>query len=129
MLRFMALPRCRPAATLIVVVALAMQAFFAGLAAVDGARARTPGAADFAVICHGGGASDQGNGTAPDPAGSKHPCCMPCTAAASILGGPPSIFLPRRDYRFAPLAPGTHTSVIARRAVRAGLSQAPPSQI
>jgi len=89
MLRFMALPRCRPAAALIVAAALALQAFVAGLAAAEGARAVTPGAADFAVICHGGGVADQGNGTAPEP----------------------------------------RTNVISRRAVRAGLSQAPPSQI
>jgi hypothetical protein len=129
MLRLMAFLGCRPAAALIVAAAIAMQAFLAGLAAAEGARVATPGASDFAIICHGGGPSDQGNGTAPDPTGAKHPCCMSCAAAASILGGPPSVFLPRRGQSLTLLVPSTPASVIARRAVRAGLSQAPPSQI
>jgi hypothetical protein len=129
MLRFMALRHCRPAAALLVAAAIAMQAFLAGLAAAEGARAATPGAADFAIICHGGGAADPGNGTPPEPTGAKHPCCLSCTAAAPILGGPPSVPLPRRGRSLAAAAPDTGANVIARRAVRAGLSQAPPSQI
>jgi hypothetical protein len=129
MLRIMTLLRCRPAAALIVAAAIAMQAFLAGLAAAEGARVASPGVSDFAVICHGGPPSDQGNGTAPDPAAAKHPCCMSCTAAAPIPGGPPSVFLPRHGRSLAPLVASTAANVIARRAVRAGLSQAPPSQI
>jgi hypothetical protein len=125
MLRVMTFLRCRPVAALIVAAAIGMQALLSPV----GVAAVTSGAAEFAVICHGGGPSDQGNGTAPDPARAKHPCCMSCTAAASILGGPPSVFLPWRGQGFAPLEPATLVNVIARRAVRAGLSQAPPGQI
>jgi hypothetical protein len=103
-----------------------MQAFLAGLAAADGAFVPGSGPAEFGVICHGGGAADHGNGTAPDPTGAKHPCCMSCTAAAPVLGGPPSVPLPQGRRSFKAAAPDTRI-VIARRAVRAGLSQAPPS--
>ena len=56
MLRLMALLRCRPAASLIVAAALAVQALLAGLAGADGVRLVTPGSSELAVICHGGGA-------------------------------------------------------------------------
>jgi len=127
MLRVMALLRCRPAAVLLVAAAIVVQAFLAGLAAAGGARVAMLGASEFAVICHGATPADQGNRTAPDPSGAKHPCCMSCTAAASILGGPPNILLPLRRDGFAPRVPTTHARVAARRAVRAGLSQAPPT--
>jgi len=126
MLRLMALLRCRPAAAVIVAAALALEAFLAGLAAAEGLRGVALGPSEFAIICHGGGGADPGG--APEPAGAKHPCCLSCTAAPPIRGGPPNVPVVQRERSFAAAALDTSASLIARRAVRAGLSQAPPSQ-
>jgi hypothetical protein len=116
------------AAALIVAAAIAMQAFLAGLAA-EGALVQAPGVPGLAVICHGAGAADQGNGTVPEPTGAKHPCCMSCTAAAPALAALPSTDRPQPGRSFKPPIPEARTILIAWRAVRAGLSQAPPSPI
>jgi hypothetical protein len=57
---------------------------------------------------HGPGTADRGNRTVPDPTRAKHPCCTSCTDATPAIA--------RRI-------------LIAWRAMRAGLSQAPPSPI
>ena len=119
---------CSRAATLILAAAIAMQAFLAGLGA-EGALVQTPGVSGFAVICHGSGATDQGNGSAPDPTGAKHPCCVFCTAAAPALAGPPNALRPQPLRSVRAAIPAVRTILIAWRAVRAGLSQAPPSPI
>jgi hypothetical protein len=119
---------CRHAATLILAAALAAQALLAGLVA-EGALVQTPGVSGFAVICHGSGASDQGNGTLPEPTGAKHPCCIFCTAAAPSLGGPPSTLRPQSARSVKAAIPEARTISITWRAVRAGLSQAAPSPI
>jgi hypothetical protein len=120
--------RCRRAAALILAAAIAVQALLTGLAA-EGVLVQAPGVQDFAVICHGSGAADQDNGTVPDPARAKHPCCMSCTAAAPALPRPPNVMGPQPGRSFKPPIPEVRTIFIAWRAVRAGLSQAPPSPI
>jgi hypothetical protein len=118
---------CR-AAALVLAIAIAVQALLAGLAA-DGVFIPTLGAFDYAIICHGSSAADQDNGTAPEPAKGKHSCCMSCAAAAPALAGPPSVPRPLPGHSFKSAIPETRTILIAWRAVRAGLSQAPPSPI
>jgi hypothetical protein len=120
-------PTCR-AAALVLAAVIAMQAFLAELAA-QGVLIPTLGATDFAIICHGAGTADQGNGTVPEPAGSKHPCCMSCTAAAPALAGPPNVPRPLHWRSFQAAIPEPSTILIAWRAVRAGFSQAPPNPI
>jgi hypothetical protein len=116
---------CRRAAALVLAVAVGMQAFLAGLAA-EGASVHASGASDFAVICHGSGAADEGNGTAPEPATAKHPCCVFCTAAAPALAAPPNSLRLQPARSFEAAIPNPKAILIAWRAVRAGLSQAPP---
>jgi len=127
-MRLMAVLRCRPAAALIVAAAIAMQAFLAGVATSGGVLAPGSTPAGFTAICHGGGPADQGNGTAPDPSRAKHSCCMSCTAAAPVLAGPPSVLSPQPGRSFKASVADTSAIVLARRAVRSGLSQAPLSQ-
>jgi len=117
---------CRPIAV-IAAGLIVLQAFLAGLA---GARAAATTAADplgIAVICHGAGGSDSGDGTAPDPIKSVHLCCIGCMGApAATL--PEQAVLLRSDLcgesRSAPVCAADVT--IAERAIRAGQSQAPP---
>jgi hypothetical protein len=117
--------RSRQVAALVVAVAVAMQVFVAGLAA-EIMPAQTPGVSDFAVICHGAGAAGQDDGTLPEPSGAKHPCCVFCTAAAPALAEPPNALRPWSGRVFKAPMPEERTILIAWRAVRAGLSQAPP---
>jgi hypothetical protein len=119
---------CPRAAALIAAAVIAMQAFLAGLAA-EGVLVQAPAVSGGAVICHGAGAADQGNGTVPEPTGAKHPCCMSCTAAAPALAGPANTLRALSGRSFKHPIPEARTILIARRAVRAGPSQAPPSPI
>ena len=66
---------------------------------------------------------------APEPATGKHPCCVFCTAAAPALAGPSNALEPHLRRSFQAPIPAPMTTLIAWRAVRAGLSQAPPSPI
>src|SRR5438270_8417278 len=130
-LGFIARLRCRRAAVVIAAALIAVQAFFAGLAMAEAALVLTPDLSDVAVICHGHGGADPGNGAAPDPSKARHLCCASCTAGAPpvTLAGPSVV--PRSDHGRAFKAPAQHgaTVLVAPRAVRAGLSQAPPSRI
>jgi hypothetical protein len=107
-----------------------VQAFFVGLASAQAAVVPLPdpaSVAGFAVICHGNGGAPSDTGT--DPAKSQPRCCEFCVA-----GGPPAM-LPahpaalRADPRpvLQSPFPVARSVPIARRAVRAGASQAPPS--
>jgi hypothetical protein len=120
----------RPAVT-IAAGLIAVQAFLAGLATAQAGVMLTPnlaGVADFAVICHGNGGADSESGSAPDPAKSWHPCCVSCAAGAQPAMLPEQLIVLRSDrlrvFKSGALWPAS--ILIAPRAVRAGLSQAPP---
>ena len=120
--------RGRPVATVAAGV-IAVQAFLAGLALAQAALLLTPGLADFAVICHGNGAAVSDGKTAPVPAHNPHPCCESCTAAAPPATLPVPLLVSRAERALVFKSPTWWTLAlpIAARAVRAGLSQAPPS--
>jgi hypothetical protein len=121
--------RCRRAAVMIAAALIAMQAFFAGLATAEAALVLTPDLTDVAVICHSIGGADPG-GAVPDPIKARHLCCLSCTAGAPPVTLPgPSIALRSEHGRtFKPPRYFAATLLVAPRAVRAGLSQAPPSR-
>ena len=115
-----------------VIVALAtwlivLQAFLAGVAAAQAAA--TPASAVGDAICHSSSPSADGpDGTAPENGKVAHLCCVACTSAAPALAAPAA---PKPLRRLAPASrPAAFASfivVIAPGAIRAGLSQAPPS--
>jgi hypothetical protein len=122
-LRSLCLPIVPIAAALI-----AVQALFAGFATGRAAVILEPGQFDITVMCHGGD-SDPTGGPAPDPIDPRHLCCMACAA------GPPPATLPKLPLPAradacrsltSPLVPADHGRIVLR-AMRAGLSQAPPS--
>jgi DUF2946 family protein len=113
---------------LVAVIALwlvVLQSFLTGVATAQaGAAMSDPLAA--AVICHSsGGGGDPADPAVPDAGKVWHLCC---TAAPVLL--PPSAQVARADVRVVtvvlPLA--DFIIVIAREAVRAGPSQAPPGR-
>jgi hypothetical protein len=108
---------------------IAMQAFLAGLALAQAALILTPGVADFAVICHGNGAGASNDKTAPAPRTSPHPCCESCIAAAAPATLPEQALVAPEDRALELKSSPWWTLAlpVAARAVRAGLSQAPPS--
>jgi hypothetical protein len=128
---------CRRPAVMMAAGLLAVQALLAGLAMAQAALMLTPNLADvagFAVICHGNGGTDAGNGSARDPAKtdpgeSQHACCESCAAGAPPATLPAQLIVLRSDRcrAFKSRALCAASVSIAPRAVRAGLSQAPPS--
>jgi hypothetical protein len=109
---------------------IAMQAFLAGLALAQAALILTPGLTDIAVICHGNGGAASDDKTAPAPRTSPHPCCESCIAAAPPATLPEQALVPPADRALElKSSPSWWTLAlsVAARAVRAGLSQAPPS--
>jgi hypothetical protein len=102
-----------------------LQAFLAGVATAQGAAML--GADPINAICHGAGGAGAADDTAPPGAKIRHLCCAHCTSAAPATAPPdaPSAAQPRLAWRL--LAAASFTVVIARGAVRAGLSQAPPT--
>jgi hypothetical protein len=120
-------PHCPPiaviAATLIV-----LQALLAGLASARAAAVTTADPLGIAVICHGSSGGDSDDGTAPDPTKLVHLCCMDC------MGGSPAATLPEQAALLqsdlcGEARPPTVCAAdvtIAKRAIRAGQSQAPP---
>jgi hypothetical protein len=118
----------RPAA-LVAAGLMGVQVLLAGLVLAHAALLLTPGVTDFAVICHGSGAAASDNGTAPAPGTNPHPCCESCAAAAPPATLPEQALEPQVDRGpvLQSLILWTLALPIAPRAVRAGLSQAPPS--
>jgi hypothetical protein len=101
-----------------------LQTLIAGLTS---AQATALSASDpFAsAICHGAGGAE-----APPPPESGHAaCCTSCTAAApALLPDPPLAAARHTHARDGDRSAFAHDVVlIARRAVRAGVSQAPPA--
>jgi hypothetical protein len=124
--------QCRRPLIAVVVMLVVLQALVSGLASARTA-AMSASPFDVGVICHGAG-NGAGNGAAPpadDPSGSSVAsdlCCAFCAVAAPALltvTSPVVGHLGRGGTdRLTPLA---HNFVlIAHRAARAGLSQAPP---
>jgi hypothetical protein len=111
------------------VVLVVVQAFLAGLALAQTAIAASPDLAGLAVICHGGSAGGDG-GTAPDPIKAGHLCCPSCTAGGptAVLVRAPIVVRAAYHRPCRPLAISCDPVSIAPRAIRAGLSQAPPSR-
>jgi hypothetical protein len=128
------LRRYRRAAVIAAAGLIAVQAFLAGLVVAQAELRLAPDPADdagFAVICHGNGGAGSDPGTAPDPARNQHPCCMTCAAGAAPAVLPEQLIGLRAErprllespfFSAAPIR-------IAPRAVRAGPSRAPPSQV
>jgi hypothetical protein len=133
------LRRYRRPAVVMAAGLIAAQALLAGLAGAQAALVLTPdlltpdlltsSLADFAVICHGDGGADSDRGTVPDPAKSRHPCCMSCTAGVPPATLPAQQMVARADRGGVLKSPALRATsiLIAPRAVRAGPSQAPPS--
>jgi hypothetical protein len=116
----------RRPAVMIAAGLIAVQALLAGFGIAQAALILTPGVADFAVICHGGGGADS-LGTAPDVP-DRHSCCASCTAAApATLPGPLLVLRAHRGHVVEAPSLRAVSILIAPRAVRAGFSQAPPS--
>jgi hypothetical protein len=125
------LRRHRRAAVLAAAGLLAVQAFLAGLSMAQAALMQSPNLADadgFNIICHGNGGAGSDHGTAPEPAGNQHPCCVACMAGAPPATLPEQAIVLRPDRcRDSVLPVPCPASIrIAPRAVRAGPSQAPP---
>ena len=120
-------PHLRPIA-MIAAGLIALQAFLAGLASTQAVAIAAPDFIDFAVICHGTGGTDPGDGTAPDPINIVHLCCVACMASAPPATLSEQAVLPQSDRCRESTTPAVCAAAvpIAGRAVRAGLSQAPP---
>jgi hypothetical protein len=120
---FVALARRRPI-VLIAAWLIVLQAFLAGVAA---AQAAAMAASDpINAICHGAGGAGADDGTAPQSAKIVHLCCAHCTSAAPAIAPPDAPRAAPARLGSRPLACLSFTVVIARGAVRAGPSQAPP---
>jgi hypothetical protein len=106
-----------------------LQALVSGLASAR-AAVMSANAFDAGVICHGAGSGLEL--PADDPSGSgfaKDLCCAFCAAAAPALltVTPPLVGHVGRTGNDRLSLPGRDYVLISARAVRAGLSQAPPS--
>jgi hypothetical protein len=112
-------------ATWLAVWLVVLQAFVAGLAAVQaGARlAAIPGD----IICHASGDTGPADGSAPDTGRDWHLCCAACTAPALATPATPVLALMELARAFPPLPLPRFTVVVARGAIRAGPSQGPPA--
>jgi hypothetical protein len=127
------LRQCRRPLIAVMVMLVVLQALVSGLASAR-AAAMSVSPFDVGVICHGAG-DRAGNGAelpADDPSGSgaaSDLCCAFCATAAPALltATPPVIGHVGRAGTdcLTPLA--RHFVLITHRAVRAGLSQAPPT--
>ena len=120
-----AAPACRRPIVLIAAWLIALQAFLAGVAA---AQAAAMAASDpINAICHGAGGAGANDGTAPQSGKIEHLCCAHCTSAAPAIAPPDAPRAAPARLGSLPLACLSFTVVIARGAVRAGPSQAPPT--
>ncbi|HLH98003.1 MAG TPA: DUF2946 family protein [Xanthobacteraceae bacterium] len=126
---FARLRRSRGPAVTLAAGLLMLQAFVAGLAIAQAAVELTPEAgAGWAVICHGNGTPSSDTGSTPDPSKAWHACCVACAASAGPATLPLPWGVPAVDRQPAIAVLPWHTALlmVATRAVRAGLSQAPP---
>ena len=108
---------------------IVLQAFLTGIATAQaGIALADPLAAG--VICHGTGGTDGGASPAvPDAGAAWHLCCSYCMAAAPVLPPPLAQIGPARISFAVVVVPLSNFAiVVAREAVRAGPSRAPPGQ-
>ena len=119
-----AAPACRRPIVLIAAWLIVLQAFLAGVAAAQAAMAASD---PINAICHGAGGAGANDGTAPQSGKIEHLCCAYCTSAAPAIAPPDAPRAGPTRLASRPLACSSFTMVMARGAVRAGLSQAPPT--
>jgi hypothetical protein len=121
-------PNCRRPVIVIAAWLIVLQAFLTGLATAQaGAAMADPLAAG--VICHAGGSDGGTEPALPDAGVAWHLCCSYCLAAAPTLPPPSAHVGPVRVPFVASVLPlSDFIIVVARKAVRAGSSQAPPDQ-
>jgi hypothetical protein len=129
-LRLADLRRC-PVAMLLLAALLAVQAVLAELASAGDMHVAARGLDDLTIICHGHGAAVPGNPAAPEPDRTQHPCCLLCTAGAApaVLGGSSVALRGERTRSSEPPVRAAEAMPVAPRAVRAGLSHAPPHRL
>ena len=122
---FLALLRqCRRPLIAVAIGLVVMQTLAAGLSAAQAAALIASG--PFGAICHGTGEG----GTAPAPGKAWDACCALCAVAAPALlpVAPPAAAGDLVVAGNPMLAASPDIVLIARRAVRAGPSQAPPGR-
>jgi hypothetical protein len=120
----------RRPAVLIAAWLVVLQAFLTGVATAQAGAMLAADPFGVAVICHGGGGTDPAEPAAPDTGTAWHLCCTYCMSAAPALPPPvaPGIAQALGQNVAAPSELARFTVIAARGAVRAGSSQAPPSQ-
>lgn len=122
---FTAQPWRRPI-MLIAAWLVVLQAFLIGVATAQAGAMLASSPLAAATICHAGGDDT----SAPDPKKVWHLCCTYCGSAAPAFAPPwaPNVAIsePRTGALLSVLA--SFAVIIVRAAVRAGPSQAPPSQ-
>jgi hypothetical protein len=123
------LRHCRRPLIAVAVMLIVLQALVSGLASAR-ASVMLANPLDAGVICHGAGGGPEL--PADDPSGSdlaRDLCCTFCAAAAPVLltVTPPVVGHVRHAGTRRLKPPARDHVLIAPRAVRAGLSQAPPS--
>ena len=124
-----AAPPWRRAIVLIAAWLVVLQAFLSGVATAQAGALIAADPLAAAVICHGGGGAggDPAAPAVPDADAVWHFCCTYCTAAAPALPPVSANIAPATVNAGAalPILVG-FTIILARAAVRAGPSQAPP---
>jgi hypothetical protein len=126
------LRRCRRPIVAIAVMLTVLQSVLVGLATAQAGAAAVPNPFDSA-ICHGAGGAGtpDGTGSADQRGSDQHAntCCTFCLAAAPGLPALDAPDVPGLRRMHVPVPAVSHggTAAIPRHAVRAGLSQAPPS--
>lgn len=124
------LRQCRRPLIAVVVMLVVLQVLVAGLATARSAALQAASPFDAGVICHGaGGGSEQPVEGLPRSGGTRDVCCAFCAATAPALLSvtQPLVGQVERAAADRPARPARDLVLIARRAVRAGSSQAPPS--
>jgi len=119
---------CRRPIVAIAVGLVVLQALLAGLAAAQAAAMLGDAPFEAGVICHGAdGGADAPDNKSPGTSGHGNVCCVFCASTFPTAAIPDAATVaepPRPATR--PLVP-EFIVTIARGAVRAGLSRAPPS--
>jgi hypothetical protein len=123
------LRHCRRPLIAVVVMLVVLQALASGLASAR-AAAMSANPFDAGVICHGaGGRAEPPAGGSSGSGAARDLCCVFCAAAAPALltVTPPVVGHVERAGTDRLTLPARGHVLIIPRAVRAGLSQAPPS--
>jgi hypothetical protein len=108
---------------------IALQAFLAGVATAQAGVLLAPAPLDAGTICHGADASAPADPTTPDADRFRQLCCAFCaTTSSATVPREPAKLAPVVSWeRLEPPALPRFTISLARGAVRAGASQAPPA--